>query len=122
MNISTNTGSFAADLLQVQPSATIGSIYDCRLEGLVRGARPGLGGDPPGEADQGMETRVDIQLDRARQPALGRSVQRRSAVTAVVSSRPTGPRFARPEDRLRPGPRLAVDTGLRRYGGKSSWG
>jgi hypothetical protein len=32
MNISTNTGSFAADLLQVQPSATIGSIHDCRLE------------------------------------------------------------------------------------------
>jgi hypothetical protein len=26
---STNTGSFAADLLQVQPSATIDSIHDC---------------------------------------------------------------------------------------------
>ena len=32
MNISTKTGSFAADLLQVQPLATIGSIDDCRLE------------------------------------------------------------------------------------------
>ena len=32
VHVSTNTGGFAADLLQVQPSATIGSIHDCRLE------------------------------------------------------------------------------------------
>jgi hypothetical protein len=30
MVISTYTGGFAADLLQMQPSATIGSISDCR--------------------------------------------------------------------------------------------
>jgi hypothetical protein len=29
VKLSTNTGSLAADLLQVQPSATIGSIHDC---------------------------------------------------------------------------------------------
>ena len=32
VNLSTKTGGFAADLLQVQPLATIGSIHDCRLE------------------------------------------------------------------------------------------
>jgi hypothetical protein len=32
MESSTNTGAFAADLLQVQPSATIDAIHDCRLE------------------------------------------------------------------------------------------
>jgi hypothetical protein len=31
VNTSTGTGDFAADLLQVQPSATIDSINDCRL-------------------------------------------------------------------------------------------
>jgi len=36
VNLSTNTGDIAADLLQVQPSATIGSIHDCRLEDTNR--------------------------------------------------------------------------------------
>ena len=39
MNISTKTGGFAADLLQVQPSVTIGSIHDCRLDHHVRVVR-----------------------------------------------------------------------------------
>ena len=39
VKLSTKTGGFAADLLQVQPSATIGSIHDCRLE-HTSGATP----------------------------------------------------------------------------------
>ena len=39
VKVSTKTGGFAADLLQVQPSATIGSIHDCRLEDTNRTAR-----------------------------------------------------------------------------------
>jgi hypothetical protein len=31
---STNKGAFAADLLQVQPMATIGSINDCRRRNI----------------------------------------------------------------------------------------
>ena len=31
------------------------------------------------------------------------------------SSRPPGPAFGRPEDKLRPGPSSAMDTGFRRY-------
>jgi hypothetical protein len=47
MNISTKTGGFAADLLQVQPSVTIGSIHDCRLEHNQQTARmtPSGGGE-----------------------------------------------------------------------------
>ena len=37
--LSTGTGDFAADLLQVQPSVTIGSIHDCRLDHHVRVVR-----------------------------------------------------------------------------------
>jgi hypothetical protein len=43
VNLSTNTGGFAADLLQVQPSATIGSIDDCRFEDTDRTASDDAG-------------------------------------------------------------------------------
>src|SRR6202022_687009 len=45
INISTKTGGFAADLLQVQPSATIGSIHDCRIEHTSGAARRLLAGE-----------------------------------------------------------------------------
>ena len=44
VNLSTKTGGFAADLLQVQPLATIGSIHDCRLEHTNRTTRMTPGG------------------------------------------------------------------------------
>jgi hypothetical protein len=45
VKLSTKTGGFAADLLQVQPSATIGSIHDCRLEHTSGAARLLLAGE-----------------------------------------------------------------------------
>ena len=34
---------------------------------------------------------------------------------ACPRTAPPGPRFARPEDKLRPGPMAEMDTGFRRY-------